>query len=59
MEGRLGVPSSCRFPLFKQLYWSTAQHYLALLNKVISRGEDFTAQCLGKRAAIAMVGFRV
>lgn len=38
MEGRLSVSPSCRFPMFKELYWHTAEHYLGLLQAAALAG---------------------
>ena len=39
MEERLGVPPSARFPLYRQLMWHAAAHYLTRLRAEKAGGE--------------------
>ncbi len=38
MEGRLGVKAAFRFPMYKELMWHAAQHYLTRAQAAIRRG---------------------
>ena len=38
MEGRLGVKPAFRFPMYKELMWHAAHHYLSRAQAAIRRG---------------------
>ena len=38
MEGRLGVKAAFRFPMYKELMWHAAQHYLSRAQTAIRAG---------------------
>ena len=38
MEGRLGVKAAFRFPMYKELMWHAAQHYLSRAQAAIRQG---------------------